>query len=172
MHVWCLWHLQTTSVCCPIDYRTIWFCYKTLLKHLKDSDVLPHVKMFLYYYRFFIVGTLNGISIFSQLLMVQAHDDKVKSHSFHFHTERSRNQKHFPSSLPKWFPREAVHSVYNQSSCILWRHSCLTMQDLLPLEFFNFSNFLRWFFYWTEKMSKGQKVWYFSFLIVQLYSNG
>ena len=39
-------HLQTTSIRCPIDYRIIWFCCKTLLKHLKDSDVLPHVKMF------------------------------------------------------------------------------------------------------------------------------
>ena len=163
MHVWCLWHLQTTSVCCPIDYRTIWFCYKTLLKHLKDSDVLPHVKMFLYYYRIFIVGTLNGISIFSQLLTVQSHDDKVKSHSFHFHTERSRNQKHFPSSLPKWFPREAVHSVYNQSSCILWRHSCLTMQDLLPLDFSISVTFWDDFFIELKKCLKDKKFDIFHF---------
>ena len=57
----------SNKIRCPIDNRIIWSCYKILLKHLKDSDVLPHVKIFLYYmyYRVFIVRTLNGISIFS-----------------------------------------------------------------------------------------------------------
>ena len=31
------------------DYRIIWFCCKTLLKHLKDSDVSPHVKTIIVY---------------------------------------------------------------------------------------------------------------------------
>ena len=40
--------------------------------------------------------------------MVRAHIDKVISPAFHFHTERSRNQQHFKSILPKQLPREAV----------------------------------------------------------------
>ena len=39
-----------------------------------------------------IIGQLNEIS---KILMVGVHNDKVKSHAFHFHTERSRNPQHF-----------------------------------------------------------------------------
>ena len=151
LRVWCLWHLQTTSILCPIDYHIIWFSHKTLFFFfffkLKDSDkLIIALKMCLYYYGF-IIGSLNGISKFSQLLIVRAHDDKVKSPSVHFHMVRSQNQQHFPSSLPKWFPREAARSEYSQSSCILWHHSCLTRQELLPLDFLtDFRDCLRWIF--------------------------
>ena len=50
--------------------------------------------------------------------MVRAHIDKVKSPGIHFHMERSRNQQHFKSILPKQLHREAVRLVYSQSNCI------------------------------------------------------
>ena len=45
-----------------------------------------------------IIGKLNEIS---KILMVRAHIDKVKSPAFHFYMERSRDQQHFKSILPK-----------------------------------------------------------------------
>ena len=42
LRVWCFWHLQTTRILCPIDYRIIWFCYKTLWK--KKHEGVRHIR--------------------------------------------------------------------------------------------------------------------------------
>ena len=58
----------------------------------EDLDTLSHKNGSLLFLLCLIIGKLYEIS---KILIVRAHIDKVKSRTFHFHTERSRNQQHF-----------------------------------------------------------------------------
>ena len=51
----------------------------------EDSDILSHKTGSLLFLLCLIIGKLYEIS---EILMVRAHIDKVKSPAFHFHTER------------------------------------------------------------------------------------
>ena len=57
----------------------------------EDSDTLSHKNGSLLFLLWLIIGKLQ----ISKILIVRAHTDKVKPLTFHFHTERSRNQQHF-----------------------------------------------------------------------------
>ena len=58
----------------------------------EESNILSHKNDSLL---FLLCLNIEKLYEISKILMVRAHIDKLKSHAFHFHTERSRNQQSF-----------------------------------------------------------------------------
>ena len=95
---------------------------------------------------------------------------KVKSPSFHFHTEVEINNIFHLVCLNDFQEKQCVQSTVSPAvsydviaallgnSCSTWifRRISVTVRDE---------------FYWAEKMPQGQKFDIFSFLIFQIYSN-
>ena len=72
-------------------HQRIKYYFLNLLLYL-NSDILSHKQWFTTFLLCLIIGKLNEIS---NILMVRARVDKVKSPALHFHMERSQNLHHF-----------------------------------------------------------------------------